>query len=134
MLIFDSWLKEYSDTILDILQNRKELKIDDEVALTYFERNQNSKWSALIYLQENIKSFSFNEWMRYVDHVIKLIIDKDSSEIEDIPYYDLWNNSMNPLVIALYAIFQSSETLDDTDLPNDANEIWDNSNNNDKIS
>ena len=115
MPTFDSWFDEYHSTIMSIFH--RSIDIDNDVPMTCFDKKQNSQWSALIYIQENIKSFSFDEWMRYVDYTIKLIIDKDSSEIEDLPYYELWQNASNPLIIALYGIFQSSDTLDDANLP-----------------
>lgn len=119
---FATWFEEYKKTMNDIMSS--DIHIDQQNALQYYENKQNATWSALIYIQENIKSFSFDEWTRYIDYVIKIIIGKDSSEIEDLPYYELWKELDNPLLIALYAIFHSSEILDNTLLPNDATNMW----------
>lgn len=124
-MLFAVWMEKYNQTIVEIFGNDANISRQD--ALVYFENEQDPTWSALIDVQENIKSFSFEEWTRYVDCVIDLIIGKDSSEIEDLPYYELWNGLNNPLVVAMYAIFQSSETLDDTSLPHDAKEMWNSS-------
>ena len=122
---FATWFEEYKKTMNHIMNS--DIHIDQQNALQYYENKQNATWSALIYIQENIKSFSFDEWTRYIDYVIKIIIGKDSSEIEDLPYYELWKELDNPLLIALYAIFHSSEILDNTLLPNDATNMWNNS-------
>ena len=131
MIIYTEWFEKYMQTIVDIFG--KSIDHNSNISKGYFDNGQDPVWSALIYIQENIKSFSFEEWTAYVDYVIKLIINKDSSEIEDQPYYELWDKLENPLVVALYAIFQSSEELDDTHLPNDAKIIWLNSKYNTEI-
>mgnify|MGYP001356710503 CR=1 FL=1 len=128
---FAVWMDKYNQTIVDIFGNN--MNINSQNAFEYFNNKQDPEWSALIYIQENITAFSFDEWTTYIDYVTKLIIGKNSSEIEDLPYYELWHGLANPLLVALYAIFQSSETLADTCLPKDAYEIWNNSNYNNEI-
>jgi len=130
-MLFAVWMEKYNQTIVEIFGN--DADINSQNALKYFNNEQDPIWSALIDVQENIKSFSFDEWTRYVDYVVNLIIGKDSSEIEDLPYYELWVGLNNPLVVALYAIFQSSEILDDTALPDNAKDIWNNSDYKDEI-
>ena len=102
----------------------KNIYMWQKYATECFDHNQNPEWSALIYVQENVKTFFFKEWLRYIDFTLIKIIEKDSSEIEDLPYYDLWKKKTNPLIVSLYAIFNSSEKIDDTILPIGSKNLW----------
>ena len=124
-MAIENWMSKYKQTVEDIFGSEEAgLSTETDVPNEALKEGLDPVWSALINIQENINSFSFDDWMKYVDYVLKIIIDKNSSEIEDLPYYDLWNNNMNPLVVSMYAIFESSERLDDTPLPEGADDIW----------
>ena len=75
----------------------------------YYNDSFDPKWTALLVIQENSLKFNFKQWKKYIDTVVLLLIDKESGDLKDLPYWELWDHKTNPLLVAMYAIYNSSE-------------------------
>jgi hypothetical protein len=131
-MIFTEWCQLYKTTVEDIGGSKNVEKKNDHLK-ECFKDKMDPQWAALIDIQECVRSYTFSQWKKYVDKVLVLIVSKDSNDIEDLPYHNLWDKGYNPLIIGMYGVFNSTEDLDDTELPKNAQFIWKTSKQHQKI-
>ncbi len=121
---YREWTNRYKSTIDSVLGEENYFPINENDLKVFLLNNQSPEWSALLELQEKVTSFTYDEWKKFVDQALISIINKGSHDVNDLPYYDLWDKNNNPLIIAMYALFNSNEDLENTNLRSDAADVW----------
>ncbi len=114
MLSFDHWTAQYYNVFEKIFGGNYVVR--REQLIQYFKKNYDPEWTALLIIQENERKLEFNYWKKFVDYLIFKLVRKETDEIDDLPYWDLWNQNTNPIIVGFHAVYNSYRMNDNVSI------------------